>query len=329
MPPLPDQFGMYHTGAPSGAGYGPSRGVGPLLPSARAHSQIRRKQPRTGRFEPKTCVNYHRDLVFYPAKPLCCGALATVRPQGVRCCRKTELLQCRCPEVRHHLTVRMPSVPSPGLHAGAQGAATFSPTTLITHHFVTSFDEYIQLFAEATPQHLRVGEASAAYLLSSAAIGAIREFSPDAKIIAIFRNPVDMVYSFHSQLLYWSEETENDFEIAWRRQECRRMGIDVPRTCQEPFCLQYRDIGQFGTQTHRLLSVFPPKQVKLILSDDLATSPQRIYDEVIDFFEISHDQRSEFPRANENKRARLTCLRDFYPKAPLFPAPGLGRMLLG
>lgn len=89
----------------------------------------------------------------------------------------------------------------------------------------------------------------------------------------MFRNPVDMVYSFHSQLLYWSEETENDFEVAWRLQERRRMGLDVPRTCQEPFWLQYRDIGQFGTQTQRLLSVFPPEQVKLILFDDLATSP--------------------------------------------------------
>ena len=208
--------------------------------------------------------------------------------------------------LRSHPQVFMPELKEPH----------FFSHDLITHHFVHSLDEYLQLFSKATPQQLRVGEASASYLLSSAAIREIREFNPDAKIIAMFRNPVDMVYSFHSQLLYWSEETENDFEVAWRLQERRRMGLDVPRTCQEPFWLQYRDIGQFGTQTQRLLSVFPPEQVKLILFDDLATSPQRIYDEVIDFFGISHDHRSEFPRANENKRARLTWLRDFYRKPP-------------
>jgi hypothetical protein len=90
----------------------------------------------------------------------------------------------------------------------------------------------------------------------------------------------------------------------------------VPKTCQEPFWLQYGNIARFGTQTQRLLSVFPAEQVKLILFDDFAGSPRRIYDEVIQFFGIEHDQRSEFPRVNEHKKARLTWLRDFYRKPP-------------
>ena len=138
----------------------------------------------------------------------------------------------------------------------------------------------------------------------------------DAKIIAMFRNPVDLVYSFHSQLLYWSEETEKNFETAWRLQERRRIGLDVPKTSRDPFWLQYRDVGSLGTQTQRLLSVYPRNQVKLILFDDFAASPQRVYDEVIDFLGIVHDQRTEFPRVNENKRARLSFLRNFYRKPP-------------
>ena len=208
--------------------------------------------------------------------------------------------------LRSHPQVFMPDLKEPH----------FFSDDLITYHIVKTLEEYTQLFAEATPQHLRVGEASASYLLSSAAIPAIRRFNPGAKIIAMFRNPVDMVYSFHSQLLYWSQETEDDFEVAWRLQERRRRGIDVPRTCREPFWLQYRELGRFGTQAQRLLSVFPPEQVKFILFDDFAGSPQRIYDEVIEFFGITHDQRREFPRVNENKRARLSWLRDFYRKPP-------------
>jgi hypothetical protein len=90
----------------------------------------------------------------------------------------------------------------------------------------------------------------------------------------------------------------------------------MPKTCREPFWLQYQNIGRFGTQTQRLLSVFPPEQVKLILYDDFSTAPERIYDEVIDFFGITQDHRHEFPRVNENKRARMTWLRDFYRKPP-------------
>jgi hypothetical protein len=208
--------------------------------------------------------------------------------------------------LRSHPQIFMPELKEPH----------FFSDDLITHKYVETLDEYNQLFADATPQQFRVGEASASYLLSAAALPAIRKFNPEAKIIAMFRNPVEVVHSFHSQLLYWSEETETDFETAWRLQERRRQGMDIPRSCRERFWLQYRDIGRFGTQAQRLFATFPAEQVKVILFDDFAASPDRVYQEVIDFFGIAQDQRSEFPRVNENKRARLSWVRDFYRKPP-------------
>jgi hypothetical protein len=56
--------------------------------------------------------------------------------------------------------------------------------------------------------------------------------------------------------------------------------------------------------------------VKLILYDDFTASPQKVYDEVIDFLGIPHDNRTEFTRINENKKARVTWLRNFYRKPP-------------
>ena len=181
---------------------------------------------------------------------------------------------------------------------------------------VKTVDEYMNLFAERAPEHVRAGEASVYYLRSSVAIPGIHDFNPDAKIIAMFRNPVDMVYSLHSQLLYWSEETESDFETAWRLQERRRQGLDLPPTCREPFLVQYAEVGRFGTQAQRLLSIIPPAQVKLILYEDFAASPQGVYAEVIDFLGIPHDNRTDFPRINDNKRAKMEWLRDFIRKPP-------------
>jgi hypothetical protein len=57
-------------------------------------------------------------------------------------------------------------------------------------------------------------------------------------------------------------------------------------------------------------------QVKLILYDDFDASPYKIYSEVIDFLGIPHDERTEFPRVNRNRRARLPWLRDFYRQPP-------------
>jgi hypothetical protein len=208
--------------------------------------------------------------------------------------------------LRLHPNVFMPQLKEPHFFAKDLG----------TYPRIKTLEEYTELFSSATDQHQRVGEASVYYLRSSVAIQNIREFNPDAKIIAMFRNPVDMVYSLHSQLLYWSEEVEPSFETAWRLQERRRRGLDLPPKSRGAFLLQYEEAGRFGSQVQRLLSIFPATQVKLILYEDFTAAPEAMYAEVIEFLGLAHDQRTAFPRINENKRARLAWLRQFYRKPP-------------
>jgi hypothetical protein len=177
-------------------------------------------------------------------------------------------------------------------------------------------EDYSRLFAKAAESHLRVGEASVYYLRSSVAIPNIRAFNPGAKIIAMFRNPIDMVYSLHAQLVYVSEEDEADFETAWRLQDRRRQGLDLPPRIRSPLLVQYAEIGMFGAQTQRLLACFPRSQVKLILYDDFAADPKQVYADVMRFLDIPHDGRTEFPRVNESKRTRLDWLRKLSRKPP-------------
>ena len=208
--------------------------------------------------------------------------------------------------LRRHPNIFMPRVKEPHFFAADLG----------TYPIAKTLEEYSRLFEAVTEEHLRVGEASVYYLRSSVAIPAIRAFNPDAKIIAMFRNPVDAVYALHSQLLYCSEELVPDFEVAWRLQERRSRGMDLPSTTRSPLLVEYLQVGRFGTQAERLLSIFPSSQVKLILYDDFATSPRQVYDEVIEFLGVPRDDRDEFPRINENKRARLAWLRDFSRRPP-------------
>jgi hypothetical protein len=213
--------------------------------------------------------------------------------------------------LRQHPNIFMSPVKEPHFFARDLG----------TYPRIQTLEDYTELFAESTKDHLRVGEASVYYLRSSTAIGNIHAFNPESRIIAMFRNPVDMVYSLHSQLLYVGEETVRDFETAWRLQERRSRGLDLPPRSRGAFLLQYEEAGRFGMQTERLLSIFPPSQVKLILYDDFTKSTQRTYDEVIEFLGIPHDHRTEFPRINENKQARMAWLQHFSRKPP----PGLRR----
>lgn len=208
--------------------------------------------------------------------------------------------------LRPHPNIFMPEVKEPHFFAKDLG----------TYPRIKTLQEYTEIFAGSSDAHLRIGEASVYYLRSSVAIANIREFNPEAKIIAMFRNPVEMVYSLHSQLLYVAEEREHDFETAWRLQERRSRGLDLPPGSRGAFLLQYAQVGQFGTQAQRLLSIFPPAQVKLILFDDFAASPQAVYDDLIGFLGVPHDNRTDFPRINDNKRARLSWLGGFARKPP-------------
>jgi len=208
--------------------------------------------------------------------------------------------------LRTHPNIFFPNVKEPHFFAKDLG----------TYPRIKTLPDYEAMFSEATEQHLRRGEASVYYLRSSVAIPNIREFDPAAKLIAMVRNPVDMLYSLHSQLLFVAEENEPDFETAWRLQGDRERGIGIPPLIRSPRLVQYREIGQLGSQVRRLLSIFPQSQVKIILFDDFSASPQRIYDEVIGFLEIPHDGRTDFPRINENKRAKIAWLGKFSRKPP-------------
>ncbi|HEX6669849.1 MAG TPA: sulfotransferase domain-containing protein, partial [Gemmatimonadales bacterium] len=158
--------------------------------------------------------------------------------------------------------------PHPNIFLSEVKEPHFFAKDLGTYPYIKSVEAYARLFADAGPQHLGVGEASVYYLRSTVAIANIREFNPDARLIAMYRNPVEMLYSFHAQLLYVAEESESDFETAWRLQEQRGRGFGLPPRSRGAFLVQYGELGRFGTQTQRLLTIFPPEQVKLILYDD-------------------------------------------------------------
>jgi len=85
-----------------------------------------------------------------------------------------------------------------------------------------TLDQYLLHFAKAR-EELRVGEASTSYLFSQSAAQEIRAFNPAARIVIMLRNPVDMMYSLHSEMLYWLNEDIEDFEAALEAEEKRKV----------------------------------------------------------------------------------------------------------
>ena len=161
-----------------------------------------------------------------------------------------------------------------------------------------------ECFGGAGQKHHAVGEGSTLYLRSPVAARLIRQFNPDARIIAMFRNPADLAYSFHSQVVFSLDEDVADFRTAWRLQDQRRSGRAIPKTCRTPEFLQYRELAMLGRQLQRLYEALPREQVLTILFEDFVADTAKVYAEVLAFLGLAHDGRSEFPPINENRRHR-------------------------
>lgn len=171
------------------------------------------------------------------------------------------------------------------------------------HRYVDSLDAYLALFRSGAAQRI-VGEASVGYLFSTRALSNLLAFNPDAKIIAMVRNPLDMALSLHNQLLYVAYENEADFASAWRLQAARRQGLHIPPTCRAPAFLQYESVCSLGRQIERLLHIVPADQVKLIVFDDLVQDTAAVYREVLRFLGLPDDGRTTFARVNAAKQPR-------------------------
>ncbi|MGR6034291.1 MAG: sulfotransferase domain-containing protein [Candidatus Nitrosoglobus sp.] len=186
----------------------------------------------------------------------------------------------------------------------------FSQDVTISAH-AGNMIEYLALFNSASPEHLRVGEASTTYLFSKKAPSAIWHFNSEAKIIVMLRRPVDLVYAWHGQLIISGVESITDFENAWFLQKARSQGQQIPPSCVSPELLCYKRIGQLGSHVKALLEIFPRDQVHLILFDDFIANTSYEYQRLIHFLDLPMDSRLEFPRINESRRYKRVWLGQF------------------
>lgn len=170
-------------------------------------------------------------------------------------------------------------------------------------------ERYFSSFAEGRSDSRR-GEASVWYLRSHRAAEAIRAYNPEARIIAILRNPVDLLASYHGQCLWGGWEDLREFEQALAAEGDRRDGRRIPPlNGSNPWRLLYRDVARFDEQIERYLSVFGRVQVHVLLFDDLVERPAETYRHVLEFLEVDSTFAPQFTVVNPNKYNRSPAVR--------------------
>lgn len=169
------------------------------------------------------------------------------------------------------------------------------------NRWVKQLSDYQALFELASEQHLAIGEASVRYLYSKEAVANILAYNPEAKLIVMLRNPIDMAYSWHGQICFNGLEIVRNFKTAWHLQAKRRLGQRIHYDCPEPKMLMYGEVCSLGQQLQNLYRQVDKKQVHLILFDDLETAPQKTYQALLKFLEVPDDGKQDFPVHNQAK----------------------------
>lgn len=137
--------------------------------------------------------------------------------------------------------------------------------------------------------HARVGEASVWYLFSERAAAEIKEFSPEASIIILLREPVSMLYSLYYQFLCDGNEYLPTFEEALAAESDRREGRRAGRLTYLLQALDYRATVKFSDQVRRYFELFGRERVHVIIYDDLAADTADAYEETLDFLGVSSE----------------------------------------
>jgi hypothetical protein len=161
---------------------------------------------------------------------------------------------------------------------------------------------YAALFAGAGPGQ-RAGEASSSYLWSTTAARGIAEAAPDARIIAILREPTSFLRSLHLQLLQNHVESEQDFRRAIELEADRREGRNIPRRSHRPQLLQYADLVRYTDQLRRYEELFPSEQMLVLIYEEFRADNAGTLRHVLRFLDV--DETFEIPVLDVNPSVRL------------------------
>ena len=165
-------------------------------------------------------------------------------------------------------------------------------------------------FAHHHAGHRAIGEGSVSYLYSPHAIERILAVNPDARFIAMLRNPLEMLPSYHLRMLFILCEDVEDFAAAWRLQDARARGGHVPRHCIDARLLLYREVARYGVQIERLYRVAGRERCHVVVFDDLARDPAAVYREVLKFIGVDDDGRTMFKRRFPSRIYRYRWLQE-------------------
>jgi hypothetical protein len=136
---------------------------------------------------------------------------------------------------------------------------------LYNHIVIDDVEAYRRLFQGASNE-TAIGEASANYLYIPRARDRIGHYVPEAKLIAVLRNPVERAYSSFLHMTRDGREPLGEFAQALQAEQERIQNNWGP-------IWHYKRAGFYYAQLRRYYEAFDREQIKVYLYEDLRDNP--------------------------------------------------------
>jgi hypothetical protein len=176
--------------------------------------------------------------------------------------------------LRQHPGLFLPSRKEPNFFAFEGMAADDHPAAATS---IRDLDSYTALF-DSAPSGARVGEVSPAYMANSVSVKGIYERIPDAKLVAIIRNPIDRAYSDFLMYVRDGVEPYRDFGRALDEQDQRR-AAGLPTG-------HYISTGFYGAQLEPFVEAFGRQRLHVVLMEDFAADQRTVLQEICRFLGV-------------------------------------------
>lgn len=149
------------------------------------------------------------------------------------------------------------------------------PGADFVNNSVRTWDDYLKLFADA-PGDAVIGDISPLYLYAPKAAERIRARLPDARLVAILRNPIEQAFSHFQYARARMIEPLDSFDAALDAEPERL------RDRWQPL-FQYSSFPRYAEQIRRYRDHFPPEQLKIFLYEDYRADPRAVLRQIFDF----------------------------------------------
>jgi hypothetical protein len=183
--------------------------------------------------------------------------------------------------LRQHPDVYLPDVKEPRFFAHDPDDQTVyaGPNAeRLMDSVVKDLPAYESLY-EGVTREKAVGDASPAYLSSPVAARAIRERVPDARIVAVLRDPAERAYSQFIDNVRNGWEEERDFE----RVLALRHRRELERWWRK---WDYVGHGFYHRHLTRYFEAFEPQQIRIYLYEDLDRDSRAVLQDLLHFLEV-------------------------------------------